>query len=121
MLRPMGMPVVEGFFGGCGAEGIERAGVDQAAELARDELARLLGNDVRSRLRPIALSRWASEPLIGGSYSHACPRRADARRRLRQAGDDRIAFAGEATSEHDFSTAHGAYASGVDAVARLFA
>ena len=61
-----------------------------------------------------------SEPWIGGSYSHACPGHANARQRLAEAGDDRIAFAGEAVSAIDYSTAHGAFDSGKAAVSRLF-
>ncbi|WP_407822118.1 FAD-dependent oxidoreductase [Sphingomonas arvum] len=111
MLRPMGMLVVGGFLGGCGAEAIEKAFLEEAAELARDELPGLLGSAIWRRLQPIALSRWASEPLIGGSYSHARPTRSGADRELRKAGDERIAFPGEAASGDDFSMAHGAHAS----------
>lgn len=120
-IRPMGMPVVEGFFGGDGARAIEQLGDDGAAAFAIDELANLLGSDIRRRLKPIAVSRWAHEPWICGSYSHACPGSAAARETLSNAGDDRIAFAGEAVSASDYSTAHGAYDSGAAAVRKLFA
>ena len=119
-LRPLGMPVVEGFFGGEGARSLESLDDAGAAALALDELAALLGSDFRERAAPIAVSRWAAEPWIGGSYSHARPQQADARRRLANAGDDRIVFAGEAVSTSDYSTAHGAFDSGKAAVARLF-
>lgn len=118
-LNPMGMPVVECFFGGLGAEAIEGA-TAPAAQLAIDELAVLLGNDIRGRLAPIGGSRWRQEEWIGGSYSHACPGGADARRRLREAGDTNLVFAGEAVSPSDFSTAHGAHDTGRDAVRRLY-
>jgi monoamine oxidase len=35
--------------------------------------------------------------------------------------DERLFFAGEACSPHDFSTAHGAYATGIEAAARILA
>ncbi|MBV8565374.1 MAG: FAD-dependent oxidoreductase, partial [Methylobacteriaceae bacterium] len=54
-----------------------------------------------------------------GSYSHALPGHADARSALAAPIDERIFFAGEACSPHDFSTAHGAYEPGV-AAARAF-
>jgi len=120
MLRPMSMPLVEAFFGGDGARAIERLNKVDAFAFAVDELAALLGGGIRSRLRPIARSCWAEEPWIGGSYSHACPGKAGARRRLAEAGGERIAFAGEACSPNDFSTAHGAFDSGAAAVERLF-
>ena len=119
-LRPLGMRVIEGFFGGVGARALESLDDMGAASLVLDELAGLLGSDFRKRASSIAVSRWAAEPWIAGSYSHACPGQADARRRLATAGDDRIAFAGEAVSTTDYSTAHGAFDSGKAAVARLF-
>jgi monoamine oxidase len=120
MVRPMGMPVVDAFFGGDGARAIERLNEEDAFAFAIDELAALLGSGIRARLKPIARSCWAEEPWIGGSYSHACPSKAGARKQLTEAGDKRIAFAGEACSPNDFSTAHGAFDSGAAAVAHLF-
>ena len=119
-LRPLGMPVVEGFFGGDGARMLERLSDEAASAFAIDELAALLGSGIRKRLRFIAMSRWAAEPWIYGAYSHALPGRASARERLANAGDERIAFAGEATSVSDYSTAHGAFDSGKAAVRKLF-
>jgi monoamine oxidase len=121
-LNPLGMPVVEGFFGGGGdARALEQLGEEGAYAFAIDELVALLGSGIRQRLTPIAVSRWGHEPWIGGSYSHALPGQAAARLRLANAGDDRMAFAGEAVSVSDYSTAHGAYDSGKAAVQKLFA
>jgi monoamine oxidase len=120
-LNPLGMPVVEGFFGGGGdTHALEDLGEAGAFAFAVDELAALLGSNIRPRLKPIAVSRWREEEWIGGSYSHALPGHAQCRAILAQAGDDRIAFAGEATSKSDYSTAHGAFDSGKAAVARMF-
>lgn len=118
-LRPMGIPVVEGFFGGSGARAIEELDDRAAAAFAIDELASLLGSGIRPRLELIAISRWAHQPWIGGSYSHALPGHANARKALAHAGDERILFAGEAVSTSDYSTAHGAFDSGTAAVRRL--
>lgn len=60
----------------------------------------------------------ATLPLIGGSYSHAKVGHAEARQAFAAPVDGRILFAGEACSREDFSTAHGAYETGVGA-ARL--
>ena len=119
-LNPMGMPVVEGFFGGAGARALEKLGREDAAAFAVDELAALLGSGIRKRLAPIALSCWVAEPWIEGSYSHALPGHSSDRFRLAAAGDDRIAFAGEAASVEDYSTAHGAFDSGKVAVRKLY-
>jgi monoamine oxidase len=119
-LNPLGIPVIEGFFGGEGARALEDLGDADAFAFAVDELAALLGSGIRKRVGPIARSRWAHEEWIQGSYSHASPGLAAARQGLAAAGDDRIAFAGEACSINDYSTAHGAFDSGKAAVRRLF-
>ena len=118
-LRPLGMPVVEGFFGGDGARVLEDLSDLDATAFAIDELANLLGSGIRNRLKPIARSRWAHERWICGSYSHALPGHSAARKILADAGDDRVAFAGEAVSRDDYSTAHGAFDSGKAAARRM--
>ena len=114
-LMPFGRPVIEGFFGGAGATMIEREGSAGAFAFAIDELAALFGSAIRTRLRPIAGSAWCRADHIGGSYSHALPGHVGSRATLATPIDDRLFFAGEATHATDFSTAHGAYQSGVRA------
>ena len=111
-LSPFGLPVIESFLGGTCAEELEDG---DAAAFAIDELARLLGGEWRARLTPVAVTRWRQEPYIGGSYSHARIGRAGDRLVLAETVEERIHFAGEACSPTDFSTAHGAYATGVAA------
>jgi monoamine oxidase len=112
-LSPFGWPIIEAFFGGDCAERQETAA--DASALAIDELVALLGSDWRRRLHPLAATRWRQEPNIHGSYSHAAIGRAGARAILAEPVDGRLFFAGEACSIRDFSTAHGARQSGVDA------
>jgi monoamine oxidase len=114
-LRPMGRPLVEGYFGGEFARELEREGEAGFASFAIDQLAGLIGNDIRKRLELIAASTWVRDPWARGSYSRARPGQADARQVLAAAVDQRLFFAGEACSRDDFSTAHGAYRSGVAA------
>lgn len=114
-LRPFGRPVIECFFGGSGARGLEAEGPGAAAAFAIDQLVGLLGSDMRRRLSVITETRWAAEPWIGGSYSHAKPTHANARSMLARPIEDRIFFAGEACSQRDFSTAHGAHDTGAAA------
>ncbi|TCL67166.1 NAD(P)/FAD-dependent oxidoreductase [Rhizobium sp. BK251] len=122
-IRPLGRPLIEGFFGGAGAVVIERAGLLDAFAFAMDQLSALLGSNIRRHLRPLAASSWCRTDWIRGSYSHARPGQSDARRILARPVDDRLFFAGEATHTSDFSTVHGAWESGVraakEAVARL--
>ncbi len=117
----LGRPVIEAFFGGDCAEALEHQDDRAAADFAIGELAGLLGNDWRLRLQPLARTRWRAEPWIRGSYSHAQVGRAGARQILAAAHDDRLFFAGEACSPTDFSTAHGAYESGIAAAEEALA
>ncbi|MDP1585427.1 MAG: NAD(P)/FAD-dependent oxidoreductase [Bradyrhizobium sp.] len=111
-LRPFGQPCIEGFFGGRFARSLEDAGDGALAAQSIDEIAGFLGNDYRRKLKPLAESRWAHDPFARGSYSHALPGHAGARAVLAAPVDGRLFFAGEATSPHFFSTAHGARDSG---------
>ena len=112
-LAPFGRPVVEVFLGGDCAEALEREDDRGAHAFAIGELTRLLGSDWR--FTPLARTRWRHDPDIGGSYSHARVGAAGERAVLATPVDDRLFFAGEACSHTDFSTAHGAYATGIDA------
>jgi monoamine oxidase len=118
-LRPFGRPVIECFFGGEGAREMETRGLDGAADFAIEEICALLGSQWRKRMRLIAGSAWARADHILGSYSHALPGRANARALLAAPVDERIRFAGEAVSPGEFSTAHGAYKTGVAAAQAL--
>jgi CO/xanthine dehydrogenase FAD-binding subunit len=58
--------------------------------------------------RPISADRWRLS-------------QAECRGALAAAVDDRLFFAGEACSQHDYSTAHGAYLTGVAAAEQVIA
>jgi len=119
--RPMGHALVEMFTGGELARDLERAGMAEMAAFGLDELAGLYGNRIRAALRPLASSAWSGDPFARGSYSYASPGHADDRAVWAEPLDDRIFFAGEAASAHDFSTTHGAYLTGLDAADRVIA
>jgi monoamine oxidase len=120
-LRPFGRPLIEAYFGGSLARDLEKAGPLAFFAFACDELALLFGQAIRARLHFIAATSWALDAFSGGSYSYALPGHADARQNLAQSVDDRLFFAGEACSAHDFSTAHGAYKTGVAAAEEALA
>ena len=85
------------------------------------QLCGLFGAGVRSTLRPLAASNWGQAAHVGGAYSYALPGHAAARTALANPFEDRVFFAGEATSSGDFSTAHGAHDSGVRAAEEAIA
>jgi monoamine oxidase len=120
-IRPFGRPVIEGFFGGEGAEMLAESGPAAGFAYAIDQLAALFGADVRRVLRPLAVSSWSRMEHVGGAYSYALPGRTAARDALVRPFDQRLFFAGEATHRHDFTTAHGAYESGTRAADEVLA
>ena len=76
---------------------------------------------MRKRLHPIVESHWARDPWSLGAYSYGSPNAAATRARLAAAVDEKLFFAGEHCSDADFSTAHGAYRTGVTAAAEAIA
>jgi len=114
-IRPFGRPLIEVYFGGKLASALEDAGEGALGAFAVDELASLVGNDLRPKLKALAASAWARDPFARGSYSYALPGHAEARARLAAPVDGRLFFAGEACSPKHFTTAHGAYEAGVTA------
>jgi monoamine oxidase len=114
-VQPLDRPAIYCFFGGRFAAALEREGQEAMFSFAADELARLLGNDVRKRMAPLASTAWLQDPWARGSYSFALPGHADDRAVLAAPVDDRLFFAGEACSPNFFSTAHGAWMSGITA------
>jgi monoamine oxidase len=120
-LRPFGRPLIEAYFGGALARDLEKAGPAAFFAFACDELAFLFGEAIRRRLHFVLATSWAQDPLSRGSYSYARPGHAGARLKLAESVDDRLFFAGEACSNHYFSTAHGAYETGIEAAAQALA
>jgi len=114
-LRPFGRPVIDGYFGGAFARELESQGNGAFAAFAIEQICAALGNDVRKRLRPIAESAWARDPWSLGAYSYGSQGAQAARAKLATSVGDKLFFAGEHCSDVDFSTAHGAYRTGVKA------
>jgi monoamine oxidase len=119
--RPFGRPVIEAYFGGALAADLERAGETAFVDFAVAELVGLYGADFAARLEPLAFHGWRTDPWALGSYSYAEVGYADARQALAAPVEERIFFAGEACSVADYSTAHGALATGRAAAAAVIA
>lgn len=113
--RPFGRPMIEAYFGGQLARDLEAGGQPAFFDFARAELIGQLGSDIASRITPLRSHLWASDVYARGSYSYAVPGAAEQRAVLAAPLDRRLFFAGEACSRHDFSTAHGAYRTGIAA------
>lgn len=119
--RPFGRPLIEAYFGGRCAAALEAEGEAAFFDFAVSELKHLLGSAFAPRVKPIRLHRWGHDPFSLGSYSFAVPGSADCRATLAAAVDGRLFFAGEACSTNSFSTAHGAWHTGVAAADQVIA
>lgn len=120
-LRPFGQPFIECYFGGELAWRLEAEGDGAFLDFATSELNGLLGSEFARRIKPAGLHRWGADPFARGSYSYAKPGKAGCRAALAEPVEGRLFFAGEACSLEDFSTVHGAFATGVAAAEAIVA
>jgi monoamine oxidase len=120
-LRPFGRPVVEAYFGGRLAARLEGEGSGALTAFAIEQLTAVMGSEVGRTLSPLAESAWKTDRWALGAYSHALPGCRGDRARLAAPAQDRLFFAGEATHATFFSTAHGAWESGVRAAEEALA
>jgi monoamine oxidase len=114
-VRPCGDPVVGAYVGGRVCDALEKDGKAAMTALALERLKAIFGNAIEKEITASVATAWRGDPDIGGGYSGAKPGQADCRAELGRPLDDRLFFAGEAASIDFYSTAHGAYFSGVAA------
>ncbi|MGH6941120.1 flavin monoamine oxidase family protein [Hypericibacter sp.] len=119
-IRPFGQDWVVGYTGGRFALWLERAGQAAAVELAKEKLAKAFGSDIKKYVTRSIVTAWAGDPWVKGSYSAALPGQGHQRAEISRPIEDRLFFAGEATSTEFHATAHGAYITGID-IARAVA
>lgn len=119
--RPFGKPLIEAYFGGTCAAELEKGGEAAFFDFATEELTGVLGAEFARRIKPIASHQWAADPFARGSYSYALPGMAGCREILAAPVDEKLFFAGEACSPLDYSTAHGAYRTGIAAAEQILA
>jgi monoamine oxidase len=110
--RPFGYDYVEVAAGGRMAEWMEKSGERATIDYILEKLRDVAGNEaVPEPIRHI-VSAWDSDAWVKGSYSCARPGAANHRQVLAQPVDDRIFFAGEASSSDFYASVHGACLSG---------
>ena len=115
-LRPFGRDLADAYLAGPRWRAVESAGEGAMIAAVRDALVGVLGTDVKRHIAAVASSRWGAEPSILGAYSAAKPGRFHRRADIARSLEDRLFFAGEATSPEFFSTCHGAHLTGIAAV-----
>ncbi len=115
----MGQNTAIVFTGGRFAVWLEKQGQQAGHDYAVDRVAEVFGNDIRQQISHSIVTAWTSEPWTRGSYSATLPGQAHQRRQLAQPLDERLFFAGEATSVGDQACCHGAYRSGIRAAREI--
>lgn len=114
---PAGWDLIVGFVGGGFGWELSRAGEQAAVAFAVDELAGMLGSNVRRHVLRGHMTGWADDPLTLGAYAAARPGCHAARADLAQPLGGRVFFAGEASSGDYPALMSGAHLSG-EAAAR---
>ena len=112
--RPCGLDCVEITTGGRLAEWMEKSGEQATIDHILSRLKHVLGNAATMTVDRKIVSAWDGDAWIKGSYSYAVPGARRQRARLAEPIDEKLYFAGEATSSDYFSTVHGAYFSAID-------
>jgi monoamine oxidase len=112
---PAGRSGVTCYFDGPPALELERSGKGEAEDLAVELLVDLVGTAIRSRVAATLRSGWSSDPWSRGAFSSALPGLGAPRADLARPLDDKVYFAGEATSVQFGGDVHGACQSGLEA------
>lgn len=114
-IRPFGHDYVHGMTGGRFADWLERAGPEASADFAKEKLRQAFGSGITRHIVRHLVTAWRGDPLIKGAYSAALPGQSGQRAELARPIDERLYFAGEATTPDFYATAHGAYITGIAA------
>ena len=115
----MGQNTAIAFTGGRHAIWLEKQGQQAGHDYAVDRVAEVFGSDIRKHVTRSIVTAWTAEPWTRGSYSCALPGQAHQRNELARPLDDRVFFAGEATTVRDHSCCHGAFRSGIRAAQEI--
>lgn len=118
-IHPYGRPQATMFAAAHYARDLFAQGEAAAIAEAKSLLSKLFGADILKEIGAAKATQWVNNPWVGGAYSVLTPGGGEARAELAQPIDERLFFAGEAASRDAFSTAHGAYQSGIDAVTKI--
>ena len=118
-IRPYGFNCVIGIVGGRYADWLERSGPVQSLAAVCDQLSSIFGNDIIKRVNGDRQSAWRGDPFTRGAYSSALPGEFHQRAILAETLDEKLLFAGEATSNQHFCTCHGAMITGDRAATKV--
>lgn len=121
LMRTHGLPVLLGFNAADQGRAIEDWTDEQIIASAMATLRTIFGDAIPEPMEH-QITRWASDPYAFGSYSFNPVGYTPAlRTELAKPLGQTVFFAGEATEPQHFSSAHGAYLSGLRAAGELLA
>ena len=121
-VRPYGYDHVVGSTVGRFAASLERSGRAASVEFLVEHLKAVFGSSITNCLTDrVIATTWQGDPWALGAYSAARPGQAHQRAFLARPVEDRLFFAGEATSREFFCTGHGAYLTGQRAIGEIVA
>ena len=115
----MGQNTAIVFIGGRYAVWLEKQGQQASQDYALGEIANVFGNDLRKHAARSIATAWTTDPWTRGSYSCALPGHGRQRSALARPIEDRLFFAGEATTIGDHACCHGAFNSGIRAAREI--
>jgi len=115
----MGQNVAILFIGGRQAIWLEKQGQQASHDYAVSQVAEVFGNDIRQHVTRSIATAWTTDPWTRGSYSCALPGQGNQRVELARPVEDRLFFAGEATTVGDHACCHGAFRSGIRAAREI--
>ena len=119
-VRPHGYDYVVGTTAGRFGDSLERAGRDASVEFLVEHLKAVFGSSIaRCLTGRVIVTSWRGDPWTLGAYSAPRPGQAHQREVLARPIDDRLFFAGEATTRNTFATCHGALLTGRRAVGKI--
>jgi monoamine oxidase len=120
-IHPFDHPMATMYLGGTPCRDLALAGAEAMLDYGRETLARLFGADILKDIARAKATSWTTNACVGGAYSVLVPGGGEARAALAQSLDEKLFFAGEATSPDAFQTVHGAWESGLDAMKQILA
>ena len=106
------------FFGGTEGKELENAPEGFFTRI-RSVLSKTFGDAFQERITKFIHSSWGLNDFTLGSYSYALPGTNNDRELLQKSLENKLFFAGEATSEYHYGTCHGAYLSGIQAAKEI--
>ena len=113
--RPFGYDYVEIASGGRMAAWMEKSGEQATIAFVLEKLRAMAGQRAVPEPSQFIVSAWDGDAWAKGAYSCARPGAAEQRSMLARPVDDRIYFAGEASSSNYYASVHGACISGTEA------